>query len=105
MARWVRYGATVHFTGQYEDDNHPSDRIAKPQMPRSGPLPWRARKVREWVTLDLIASYTFNLPPPASTAVPGLANGGKSVQVKDGKEKDVLPSPPLSTTPVDGAPG
>ena len=55
-------------------------------------LPWRARKVREWITLDLIASYTFNLPPPAAAAVPGLAkDGGKNVQMKDGKEKNVLP--------------
>ena len=61
-------------------------------MPRSGPLPWRARKIREWTTLDLIASYTFNLPPPASAAVPGLAkDGGKNVKMKDGKEKNVLP--------------
>ena len=46
----------------------------------------------EWVTLDLIASYTFNLPPPASAAVPGLAkDGGKNVKMKDGKEKNVMP--------------
>ncbi len=43
-------GATVHYTGQYEDDNISSTihwflRPAKPQMPRSGPFPWRARKV------------------------------------------------------------
>ena len=74
-------GATLHYTGQYEDDNIHLTGSAKPQMPRSGPFPWRARKVSEWVTLDLIASYTFNLPPPASAAVPGLAkNGGKSVK-------------------------
>jgi len=61
-------------------------------MPRSGPLPWRARKIREWVTLDVISSYTFNLAPPASSAVPGLAkDGGKSVQMKEGKEKNVVP--------------
>ena len=61
-------------------------------MPRSGPLPWRARKIREWVTLDLIASYTFNLPPPASAAVPGLVkDGAKSVDVKDRKQKNVVP--------------
>ena len=86
MARLTRgwlvsiIGATVHYTGQYEDLNQ-SDRIVKPQIPRSGPFPWRARKIREWITLDLIASYTFNLPPPAAAAVPGLAkDGGKSVE-------------------------
>ena len=85
-------GATVHYTGQYEDDNIDLTGSSKPQMPRSGPLPWRARKVSEWVTLDLIASYTFNLPPPASAAVPGLAkDGGKSAKMKDGKEKNILP--------------
>jgi iron complex outermembrane receptor protein len=92
-------GATVHYTGQYEDLNQVltsdptgSSEPAKPQMPRSGPLPWRARKIREWTTLDLIASYTFNLPPPTSAAVLGLAkDGGKNVKMKDGNEKNVMP--------------
>jgi hypothetical protein len=48
--------------------------------------------VREWVTLDLVASYTFNLPPPALSEVPGFAkDGGKNVKMKDGKEKTVVP--------------
>jgi outer membrane receptor protein involved in Fe transport len=89
-------GSVVHYTGQYEDDNAslttpPGGEFPKPQTPRSGLLPWRARKVREWTTLDLIASYTFNLPPPAAE-VPGLAkDGSKNVKMKDGKEKEVLP--------------
>ena len=58
-------GATVHYTGQYEDDNIDLTGSSKPQEPRSGPFPQRARKVSEWVTLDLIASDTFNLPAPA----------------------------------------
>jgi iron complex outermembrane recepter protein len=91
-------GAVVHYTGQYEDDNQSltqdffTGELSKPQTPRSGPLPWRARKVREWITLDLIASYTFNLPQPASAQVPGLAkDGDKHLKTKDGKEKNVLP--------------
>jgi hypothetical protein len=91
-------GAVVHYTGQYEDDNLgltaiPSiGEFSKPQTPRSGPLPWRARKVREWITLDLIASYTFNLPSPGPAPVPGLAkDGGKNFKLKDGKEKNVMP--------------
>ena len=61
-------------------------------MPRSGPLPWRARKVSEWVTLDLLASYTFNLPPPVSGEVPGFSNdGGRNAKMKDGKVKNVMP--------------
>ena len=42
-------GAVVHYTGQYEDDNlslttPPGGVFPKPQMPRSGLLPWRARE-------------------------------------------------------------
>ncbi len=85
-------GAVVHYTGQYEDDNVSLTRSPKPQMPRSGPYPWIARKVREWITFDLIASYTFNLPPPAPASVPGFAkDGGKNFKMKDGKEKNALP--------------
>jgi hypothetical protein len=52
----------------------------------------------------LIASYTFNLPPPAPAQVPGLAkDGGKNVKMKDGKEKNVMPVSTLNTIPVDGA--
>jgi outer membrane receptor protein involved in Fe transport len=91
-------GAVVHYTGQYEDGNlglttNPlTGESSKPQTPRSGPLPWRARKVREWITLDVIASYTFNLPPPAPAPVPGFAkDGGKNIKMKDDKEKNVMP--------------
>jgi iron complex outermembrane receptor protein len=85
-------GTVVHYTGQYEDDNVTLTGSPKPQMPRSGPSPWRARKVSAWTTLDLIASYTFNLPPPASAPVPGFAkDGGKNVKMNDGKEKKALP--------------
>jgi iron complex outermembrane recepter protein len=85
-------GATVHYTGQYEDLNIVLTQSSKPQEPRSGPKPWRARKIREWTTLDLIASYTFNLPPPAAAEVAGLAkDGAKNIKMKDGNEKNVLP--------------
>jgi outer membrane receptor protein involved in Fe transport len=85
-------GTVVHYTGQYEDDNLTLTESSKPQTPRSGPLPWRARKVAAWTTLDLILNYTFNLPPPARAEVPGLGkDGGKNVTVKDGKEKNVIP--------------
>jgi iron complex outermembrane recepter protein len=74
-------GVTVHYTGQYQDDN--IDLIAFGLKPR---------KVREWTTLDLIASYKFSLPSPAAAEVPGLAkDGGKNVKMPDGKEKNVLP--------------
>jgi hypothetical protein len=99
-------GAVVHYTGQYEDDNLSltQDPIigesSKPQTPRSGPLPWRARKVREWITLDLIASYTFNLPPSAPVRVPGLAkDGGKNSRMKDGKERNAIPASTAEYSP------
>jgi hypothetical protein len=39
----------------------------------------------------LILNYTFNLPPPVPAEVPGLAkDGGKSVKMQDGKEKNVM---------------
>src|SRR6266481_2091449 len=96
-------GAVVHYTGQYEDDNVsltgsvPPFVPPKPQTPRTDPATGndsvRARKVRDWITVDLIASYTFNLPLPAAGAeVPGFAkDGGKSVKITDGKEKNVMP--------------
>jgi iron complex outermembrane receptor protein len=80
------FGATVHYTGQYEDDN--IDLVAfKPAGPKA------ARKIREWTTLDLIGSYTFKLPVPvARQEVAGYAkDGGKNVKMPDGKEKNVLP--------------
>ena len=62
-------GAVVHYTGQYEDDNvsltEEGFDIPKRQTPRTGGHSFsRARKVAAWTTLDLIGSYTFNLPPP-----------------------------------------
>ena len=93
----VDVGAVVHYTGQYEDDNlsltqSPFGEFSKPQTPRSGFRPWRARKVSAWTTLDLILNYTFNLPSPAPAEVPGFAkDGGKNVKMKDGKGKIVIP--------------
>jgi iron complex outermembrane receptor protein len=95
-------GAVVHWTGQYEDDNVsltgsvPPFVPPKPQTPRTDPTTGkdsiRARKVAAWTTLDLIASYTFNLPPSALAEVPGFAkDGGKNVKMTDGKEKSVMP--------------
>jgi hypothetical protein len=92
-------GAVVHWIGQYNDDNAQLTGrfFFKLQTPRTDPLTGndsiRARKIAAWTTLDLIASYTFNLPrlePPAP--VPGFAkDGGKNVKGKDSKEKNVVP--------------
>jgi uncharacterized protein YjbI with pentapeptide repeats len=58
--------AVVHWVGQYEDDNVSLTESPKLNMPRTGgpginaaPFPQRARKVADWTTLDLMASYTF----------------------------------------------
>jgi iron complex outermembrane recepter protein len=87
-------GATVHYTGQYEDDNIELVRAPKPQQPRIGPDGFTgklARKVREWSTLDLVASYTFKLPLQLTAKVPGLAKGGGKNTNPGAKEKTVLP--------------
>jgi len=70
-------GSVVHFISQYNDDL----------------IDGFDRKVREWITGDLIASYTFNLPAPvAQQEVAGYAkDGGKNVKMKDGKDKNVMP--------------
>ena len=88
-------GAVVHWTAQYEDDNI-SLVGGKPQTPRTNPATGltgnKARKVAMWTTLDLLASYTFNLPPPAPAEVPGFSkDGGKNVRMKDGKDKNIMP--------------
>ena len=92
-------GAVVHWIGQYNDDNVSLTGSPKLNMPRTGgpginaaPFPFRARKVAALSTLDLIASYTFNLPPPTGAPVPGFAkDGGKNLKMKDGGEKNVMP--------------
>src|SRR5262245_31854779 len=91
----IDVGAVVHWIGQYNDDNVSLTGSTKLNMPRTGgpglnaaPYPFRARNVAAWTTLDLIASYTFNLPPPPTAQVPGFA---KDVKMKDGKEKEVMP--------------
>ena len=91
-------GAVVHWVGQYNDDNLSLTGSPKLNMPITGgpntpsSYPWRARTVAAWTTLDLIASYTFNLPPPASMSVPGSAkDGSKNIKMQDGKEKNVTP--------------
>src|SRR5947199_4089184 len=99
MATRLRYRRDSPRVGQYEDDNVSLTGSPKLNMPRTGgpginaaPFPSRARNVAAWTSMDLIASYTFNLPPPAPALVPGSAkDGGKNIRAKDGKEKNVMP--------------
>jgi iron complex outermembrane receptor protein len=72
-------GAIVHYVGQYWDaPGFESDS--------------NNRKVREWVTLDLLVSYTFHPERSRLTDVPGLAdNGSKQVKDNEGKDRNVMP--------------
>ena len=52
------------------------------------------RKIREWTTVDALVSYTFNLAAPVTTEnqIAGYAkDGGKTINLKDGKEKSLMP--------------
>lgn len=79
-------GLTFHYLGQYDDDEN----FTAPAFFKGIPTP---RKVREFYTFDLIASYTFNFPAPvAEESVAGYAkDGGKNVKMKDGKDKTIAP--------------
>jgi iron complex outermembrane receptor protein len=72
-------GFTVHYIGNYRDNPSPNF--------------FKARKIREWTTLDFILNYTFNLPGSvAQNEVAGYArDGGKNAKMKDGKGKNVMP--------------
>ena len=76
-------GVIVHYSSQYHDTGLGRDASGKPLE----------RKIREWTPFDLQMSYTFNLPAPAPAGeVAGLAkDGGKSVKMNDGKEKNIMP--------------
>jgi iron complex outermembrane receptor protein len=73
-------GLTVHYQGQYNDNNG------------FALTPTGNAKVREWITVDALVSYTFNLAAPVEQPVAGYAkDGGKNVKMKDGKDKNVMP--------------
>src|SRR5437773_1078354 len=74
-------GATVHYTGQ----DHDTVDLGTTRGPGRG------RLIRKWNTLDLIASYPFNMPPPGPAEVPGFAKAGSKNVKMDEKEKNVLP--------------
>jgi outer membrane receptor protein involved in Fe transport len=91
-------GFVVHYIGQYWDAPSLVPDVHGPGHPgfKTGNLVGhfdsQTRKVREWVTLDLIVNYTFNLPPPAAQSeVAGYSkDGGKNVKMA-GKDKNVMP--------------
>ncbi|PYK31602.1 MAG: hypothetical protein DME57_03115 [Verrucomicrobia bacterium] len=82
----VDAGMVVHYIGQYWDNRDFYPNLHEPGVAQN-------RKVREWITVDLVLNYTFNLPPPAAQSeVAGYSkDGGKNVKMKDGKEKNVMP--------------
>jgi outer membrane receptor protein involved in Fe transport len=86
-------GFVVHYVGQYWDDPSLQPDAHRNNGVRGAGFNWdHNRKVREWVTLDLILNYTFNLPPPAAQSeVAGYSkDGGKNVKMS-GKDKNVMP--------------
>ena len=72
-------GFTVHYIGNYRDNPSPNF--------------FKARKIREWTTLDFILNYTFNLPGSvAQNEVAGYArDGSKNAEMKDRKGKNIMP--------------
>ncbi len=84
-------GATVHYVGQYWDTK--GFEAAGPPLPNGHNPGNDNRKIREWVTLDLLAQYTFNMPAPTSAGdVAGSSkDGGKNVRMHEGKDKNVMP--------------
>jgi outer membrane receptor for ferrienterochelin and colicin len=69
----------VHYIGQYWDN-------------RFATIDFNERKVREWITLDWILSYTFSFPTPAvETEVAGYAKNGGSKGNSKGSDKGVIP--------------
>ena len=88
-------GATVHYVGQYWDSKGFEATHGPAAFPGTPNQRGQEdnRKVREWITLDLLAQYTFNMPAPTAAAdVAGYAkDGGKNVKMKDGKDKNVMP--------------
>jgi outer membrane receptor protein involved in Fe transport len=81
----------IHYIGQYWDNSADVPQIHGANG--GDHTISQTRKVREWVTLDLIVNYTFNLAAPAAQSeVAGYAkDGGKNVKTKNGKEKNVMP--------------
>jgi len=73
-------GVIMHYIGQYWDIKDFTTDV-------------QGRKIREWVTLDWMLNYTFNLAAPtAQNEVPGYGkDGGKNAKVTEGKDKNVIP--------------
>jgi hypothetical protein len=88
-------GLTLHYVGQYWDTGGfgPANFGAGGNGANGGGHAENSRKVREWITLDYLVQYTFNMPAPAAASdVAGYSkDGGKNVSGKDGKDKNVMP--------------
>jgi iron complex outermembrane receptor protein len=88
-------GINVHYIGQYWDiygagtfDPHPRN----PNDPNSPFIGFSDRKVREWITLDFILNYTFDVPVSLSQSdVAGLAKNGVVASGKEGSTKQTAP--------------
>ena len=83
-------GFTVPFVGQFWDDRQSTFYSSRPRPGVPGRFIGNSdRKVREWITLDWILSYTFNYASsPGPNDVAGYAkNGGKASPISAGTDQ------------------
>jgi iron complex outermembrane recepter protein len=88
--RGLDTGLSVHYIGQYWDSRLATAPVS---FTDEGAPRFSDRKIREWITLDWILSYTFNYSEPtAQSEVPGYSKNGGNVSMQGGKEKNVMPA-------------
>jgi hypothetical protein len=75
-------GVTLHFISQGSDLPFSTGADQRANIPPGAPDPF-PRKIREWISLDALVSYTFSFPEPSSqNDVAGSAkDGGKSASL------------------------
>ena len=85
-------GITLHYISQGGDLPFSTGADQKVDIPPGAPDPF-PRKIREWITLDALVSYSFNFSAPATeNAVPGYTkDGGKALKAGGAKDKTVVP--------------
>jgi iron complex outermembrane receptor protein len=85
-------GVTLHYISQGSDLPFSTGADQRVNIAPGAPDPF-PRKIREWITLDALVSYTFNFSAPVTeNAIAGYAkDGGKVVKAEDGKNKTTLP--------------
>ena len=79
-------GVTLHYIGQGSDLPFSTGADQRVNIPPGAPDPF-PRKIREWITMDALVSYTFNFPAPSTdTGVAGYAKDGRKSASVTGKD-------------------